>query len=589
MRALSRKRGLSILNISKKQIVILGAFLGLCVWGFLIYSNTFKAPFLFDDDEFILKNPAVRQLGDRALWKNPDYRKRFVAFFSFALNYRVHGNDVTGYHLVNIAVHLFMALSVCWFFMLLLRTPRMREDRITKDGHLLAFLIGWLFVSHPIQTEAVTYISQRFECLASLFYMLSLCCFLAARMDSGPAKRIVFFTLSAAAAILGGFTKETIFTLPASMMLLEWIFLKAENTYKPFWKQPWVYIGAVFSMMAVVFFFFLYFPLREIFSAHADMGITSGIYLLTQFRVVLRYIGLLFMPMRQNMDYDLSWSSGLPDGATFLSGLAILGILLLAFRSIRRFPLIGFGLIWFFVTLSITSSFVPLKDAMVEHRLYLPSVGFFIAFCAGGYYLIKNFKVFFFGIIGVIFICSLLTYRRNKVWADDLVFWQDVVSKSPQKARPHVNLGVVYRKRGEYQKAIEAYQLALKLHPKQREPVAKIYNNLGAVYGKRNNFREEIYFCLKAIELDPGNYQAYSNLGYAYALTGDFENALKYGQEAVKISPRFDEGWNNLGVTHGLMGHYQKAAKMFRRALKSNPRYQEAEANLRLALDLMKK
>lgn len=570
------------------------ALAGLCVWGFLLYSNTLKAPFLFDDEEFILKNPVIRQLGDPALWQDPSNRKRFVAFSTFALNYRVHGNGVTGYHIVNLAIHLFTALSVVWFLLLLFKTPRMREDRITKRKYVIAFLIGGLFVSHPIQTEAVTYLSQRFECLAALFYMLSLCLYLKGRMSPRhPLRSAFFFMLSAVAAVLGAFTKETLFTLPALLVLIEWVFLKEPdpNSFSkervPIWKKPWLYIGAVFLLMTATFFS-LSLDLQQVFSAHAKIGITGGTYLLTQFRVILKYIGLLFLPLRQNLDYDFPWSPGLVDGPTLSSILLLLVVLFLAFRSIRRFPLIGFGVIWFFLTLSVTSSFIPLKDAMMEHRLYLPSVGFSIAFCAGIFYGIKNFRVFLLSMFGVIFVFSFLTYRRNEVWTDDLRLWKDVISQSPYKARPYVNLGVAYRRRGEYQKAVNAYQTALKLRPEHREPLAQIYNNLGAIYGIMKNYPQEIYFCRKAAELDSRNYQAQSNLGYAYALVGDYENALIHGREAVKMAPRFDEGWNNLGVTYGLMGRYEEAAGMFRKALEINPDYGEAAANQRLARDLIK-
>lgn len=575
-------------------MMFFAALVALCVWGFLLYSNTLRGPFLFDDEKFILKNPAIRQLGDPALWQDLSYRKRFVAFSSFALNYHVHGNDVAGYHAVNMAIHIFTALSVVWFLLLLLKTPRLREENIAKHNYAIALLVGWLFVSHPIETEAVTYITQRFECLATLFYVLSLCLYLKGRMSSErPLQGTAFFMLSVVAAILGAFTKEIVFTLPAALVLIEWIFLKEPAPLSflkepgSFWKKPWIYSGIVLLLMVLILFC-LSINLRGVFSQHAEIGITSGTYLLTEFRVILKYIGLLFLPVRQNVDYDFAWSHGLLDGSTLASALVLLAIFLLAFRSIRRFPLVGFGVLWFFLTLSVTSSFVPLKDAIFEHRLYLPSIGFLIAFCAGLYYLIKNYRLFLLSMIGIILIFSSLTYRRNEVWTNALVFWQDAVSQSPRKSRPYVNLGVEYQRRGQPQKAIEAYQMALKFHQGLREPLAQLYNNLGSLYGEMKKYQEGIYFCRQAVELDPKNYQAQSNLGYAYALTGDYKNALLYGQNAVKMAPWFEEGWNNLGMTYGLMGEYQQAAMQFQEALKINPRYQEAAANLRLAHDLMK-
>ncbi|NCB31798.1 MAG: tetratricopeptide repeat protein, partial [Clostridia bacterium] len=320
-----------------------------------------------------------------------------------------------------------------------------------------------------------------------------------------------------------------------------------------------------------------------IFAMHAKMGISSGTYLLTQSRVVLKYFGLLFFPYSQNLDHDLPWSAGLFDGVTLPSLLVVILLIAAAFRSARRFPLISFGILWFFLTLSVSSSIIPQKDAVMEHRLYLPSVGFFIAFLAAAYGLIKHSRWFVVCAAGVVLSLSFLTYQRNALWTDEVKFWEDVVRKSPGKARPYTNLGLVYRKHGEYSKAIAAYEKALSLRPPSGEPLSRIYTNLGAVYGVMRRYPAEIALYLKAIAADPKNYQAYSNLGYAYALVGDYRNAVKYGEAAVKMAPRFDEAWNNLGVTHARMEHYQEAVYAFQGALRINPYYKEAASNLSLA------
>ncbi len=600
---------------------------GLCVWGVILYAHTLNAPFYFDDDATILKNPVIRDLSDPALWKHPDYRKRIVTFYSFALNYKFHGFDVRGYHAVNIAIHLLTALLVGWLIALLLGTPRMKGTSIAERADPFAFLGAWLFMSHPIQTQAVTYVCQRFECLAALFYVLSIGAYLKGRMSVGdPFRAALFFVIAALAACLGIFSKEIVFTLPGAIFLIEWVFFSgsfnrpkdpvilsrgvakdlfferffpcscfrkkahgqndansvSRRPVGPIWTNGWGWLVAVIFGAALVSTL-RSLDLPGIFATHAKMGISATTYLLTQFRVILKYFGLLFFPYSQNLDHDLSWSTGPFDGMTLPSLLVVILLIVAAFRSARRFPLISFGILWFFLTLSVSSSIVPQKDAVMEHRLYLPSVGFFIALLAGLYRLIRNFRGFLVGVFGLVLSLSFLTWQRNALWADEVKFWEDVALKSPNKFRSHTNLGLVYRKHGEYTKAIAAYETALRLRPPLGEPLGRIYTNLGAVYGVMGRYREEISLYLKAIAADPKNYQAYSNLGYAYALVGDYRNALVYGEAAVKMAPRFDEAWNNLGVTHARMEHYQEAAYAFQGALRINPYYKEAASNLRLA------
>lgn len=572
-----------------KRIVLWTSLVGLCLWGVLIYSNVLKAPFVFDDEVFVLKNPVIRELGSPVLWQDLNYRKRIVAFFSFAANYRFSGNDTVGYHAVNLAVHLLAALSVFWLVRLLLRTPRMRGEKIAEKSHAVAFLTSALFLVHPIQTEAVTFITQRFESLAALFYLVSACCYISARIASNRRKEFAFFFLAAFSAVLGMLTKETVFTLPLALLLVEWLFMKdpavqaPDTGKKSFRAAPWIAVGATL-LLGILLFFLFRLDLRRIWSEHEEMGIPARQYFLTEWRVIPQYLGLLFSPLRQNFDHDIPFSSGLLDGSTFPGGMIVLTVLGLLFLWARRFPMIGFGMLWVFLTLSPSSSIIPLKDAMAEHRLYLPSAGFVVAVCAGLYTLTRNFRFFVLSLVSVILMFSFLTYQRNAVWTDEVRLWEDTVKKSPMKARPYANLARAYRQRGEPQKAVEYCLKAIDLCPIiHTVPLAQIHINLGAAYTDQKKYREAISAYRRAIDLDPGNPQAYSNAAFLYSLLDDPRNALAYGEKAVQVDPRFDEAWNNLGVVYARLGKYGKARECFEKVLKINPLYEDARSNLDLA------
>ena len=582
-----------IMQIPRKQIVFSLWLAGMCFWGAVIYSNTLHAPFVFDDIQFIIKNPTIRNITDGTLWNRVGYRQRFVAFLSFAFNYHLHGTTVAGYHWVNLAIHLANSLLVVWLVLLLFGTVRIQKDKTFEHRYAVALSSGWLFMSHPIQTQAVSYITQRFESLAALFYLLSVCLYLKGRMTArGSPKNLGLLVLSAFSAFLGMFTKETVFTLPFSLILIEWLFFRPERAGAG--KTRWVYVG-IFFLLCTLAAPALLFNFSKTLSKYDLIGITSRRYLFTQFQVIIKYIQLLFLPLNQNVDYNLHLSSGLLDIPTLASLASLLFILYVGFRLCRSYPLIGFGILWFFVTLSVTSSIIPLPDMIFEHRLYIPSVGFVIACCAGlfSFTNVKNIRGLVLCLACVVLVFSYLTYQRNVLWSDDVALWQDAVSKSPGNPRAYNNLGEAYRKKGNYQKAIYNYLMALRVNPGNPAITAQIYANLGASFGNRGNnygdYQKAIDYGLKAIKLNPKNSMTYNNLEYAYISIGDYEQALKYGKKAVKLDPQFDEALNNLGAAYGDMGQYEKATEFFERALKANPNYEEARNNLIRARSLIQK
>jgi hypothetical protein len=156
--------------------------------GILAYANTFTVPFQFDDDSYIVNNPIIRtfhyfvapsditDLTERTPTAVPPalryaFMTRMLGYLTFAVNYHLHGLDVTGYHVVNLAIHILNGMFVFLILRATLSTNRFTDAAggqvYAKD--LIAGMIAMLFVSHPIQTQAVTYISQRFASLAAFF------------------------------------------------------------------------------------------------------------------------------------------------------------------------------------------------------------------------------------------------------------------------------------------------------------------------------------------------------------------------------------------------------------------------------------
>ena len=219
------------MRFSFKDKFILLSLIIICLSGIFVYSNTFGVPFHYDDESSIIENTDIKNIADlrSILWFTPTH---FIVYLSLSLNYYFHELNVFGYHLVNLMIHLSAGLMVYWLVLLTFFTPAVRDKDISKHKYLLALFSGLLFVAHPVQTEAVTYIIQRSTSLAAFFYITSLTLYIKARLSilrkAGDGKW--FYILSLSAAILGVFSKQIVITLPLIIVLYEYCFFTVQES-----------------------------------------------------------------------------------------------------------------------------------------------------------------------------------------------------------------------------------------------------------------------------------------------------------------------------------------------------------------------
>ncbi len=607
---------------------------------FLIYFNTLSYPFYFDDENNIIANHKLRDLSNFWLPSGT----RYVGALSFALNYHFNELNVFGYHLVNIAIHIVNGLLVWWLVLLTFKTPTM--ERINGPSIFIAMSCALIFIAHPVQTQAVTYIVQRFTSLSTLFYLLSLALYIKARLSyyvttskgqkqqrNIPIKSVLYYLASVFSTVLAMKTKEISFTLPFMIVLYELIFFSPRNAEQQTLNLKRLYLFIPFLLTLLII------PLGLVGankSAGGTIGdwreavqeteeIPRGVYFLTQFRVIVTYIRLLFLPIKQNLDYDYSLSDSLFDLKTLISFLFLLSIfvaVLYLFKWSRRTGngygiLASFGILWFFITLSIESSIIPIRDVIFEHRLYLPSVGAIIAFSSAVFYVLDYAKTKLSPLQATCVLLlltvaplSITAYQRNFVWKNEGTLWGDVVRKSPEKARGHTNLGLVYYHQGRLEEAVKEYTTAIRLQPdyaeahnnlglvyylqgRVEEAIAeymtalrltngfpKAHNNLGAAYFKQGRMDEAIQEYMTALKLKPDDADPHNNLGNTYATQGRLEEAIKEYTAALKLKPDFPEVHHNLGIVYATQGRLDEAIKEYMAALKLKPDYAEAHYNL---------
>jgi tetratricopeptide (TPR) repeat protein len=283
---------------------------------------------------------------------------------------------------------------------------------------------------------------------------------------------------------------------------MQWAFLKRYS----------VLIGIVVLLFIIVGLIYLRGdPVGQIFSAYASRGYTLTQKLLTESRVVVLYISLLFFPRpdRLNLDYDFPVSESLlAPATTFFSLLFLAGLLVLAVLAARKNRLLSFAILWFLGNLVIESSFIPL-ELVFEHRIYLPSMFVVLLLVMTLYRILKSHKYLLYTVcIVTLTLLPYWTFERNRVWADELTLWQDCLQKSPNKWRVHNNIGKEYFRRWETDKAIHHYQMALQFNNTD----ILVRMNLASALAMQERYQEAIIQLQIVLNIDPGNQKAWEHL-----------------------------------------------------------------------------
>jgi len=572
---------------------------------FMIYSNILKAPFVFDDQQNIRDNPHVRLTeltleGINKTVVENQYNNRPVAHASFVLNYYFHKYNVMGYHLVNVLIHIMTGIFLYFFIKITLsistlstscRQPTSGNPQfVTRDSHagfsdhsLIAFFAVLIWLVHPIQTQSVTYIVQRMNSMAAMFYVLSFLLYVNARLAEGKEKKWVLFAGCVLAGILALGSKEIAATLPFFIFLYEWYFFQDLNR-DWFKRNIFLFSGIVILFAIVAVVYMGAHPLERILSDYDKRSFTLTQRVLTEFRVVIYYISLLIFPLpsRLNLDHDFSVSSSLINPVTTIfSIVSVIGLIGLALYMAKRERLLSFCILWFFGNLVIESSVIGLEIAF-EHRAYLPSmlVSMMGVILVCRYVRQKWVILSMLCIVTLIFSCW--TYERNKVWGSELSLWEDCVKKSPEKARPHYNLANVFTRQGKTAEAIDHYSKTLKINPAHE----KAHYNLGIALAKQGKIDEAIDHYTSALKIKPDYAKVHNNLGNILARQGRVDEAIGHYAEVLRINPDDAEAHNNLGVVMAYKGRLEKAVFHFREALRINPDYEDAAKNLKAVLDM---
>lgn len=589
-----------------------------------IYSNTLNASWHMDDYDHIVGNTNIQidhlspdTICKTFYWGYGDYQKlqRPVAMFTLALNWYFGKNNVTGYHLINIAIHIITAYILFLTITLLLRSPNLKNT--DEDAYFAALFSTVLWAINPIQTQAVTYIIQRMASMSAMFYILSVYLYLRGRIAVSNGTRFRFWTAAVVTFLLALGTKENAVMLPVAIFLMEIIFF--QNLDNPQTRKRIVvaFIAFVFCIGAMCVLLFFRGDLGGILKEYDVRYFTPIERVMTQPRVLFLYLSQIFYPIptRLSIAHDIQVSTSLFSPITTLPAiLGILGFVILGIWQIRKHPVFAFAVLFYFLNHIIESSIISL-ELVFEHRNYLPSFFLFWPIAEAikkvlDYY--RPRKPLMHQLLAIFMVLLLVglgsgTYIRNIVWKSEKKLWEDAILKAPNRHRAYHNLAWShYEVSGQFDIAMALYKKALSVNKANRtqeasslKGIAGIYSNIRGDYATAYEYWNKAYNsyrknpsnkfqaalmlvrmqewqraldCLKTLlDEHPDSYKAMNLSGHIYLKLNQPQLALDYFRSVAKEHPFNRRLLINLGAAFSQMGQHDKAGLFFREDLRRHP------------------
>jgi len=568
-------------TLSRVMEVLLFSLLVILV--FHIYLHSREGPFVFDDLPNILDNPHIRITSldwdslRRAAFDSPA-PNRAVVNISFALNYYFHQYAPEGYRLVNVLVHLCNGLLLYFFLKSTLQTPGLINRYQDFSLLFIPFAAVCIWLVNPLHTQSVSYIVQRMNTMATMFYMLAFLLYVRLRLlDRDCRYRWLLLGGGLLAYLLALGCKENAVTLPFFIFLYEWYFFR--DLSRTWFKKNHYWLAVIFLFMVCMAIIYLDGnPLTRILYEYQSRDFTLTQRILTQFRVVIFYVFLFLFPhpSRLNLDHHFTLSHSLLDPpSTLLSILVVCCLIAMAVIKARRSPLLSFCIIWFLGNLAIESSVIGL-EIVFEHRTYLPTILFSIVLVTIIYRFVNHQWARRLILCLIVVAGSTWTHERSQVWSASIALWSDSSNKSPGKARPYVNLGVAHKEQGQLERAIGYLSRAVRIKPEY----SKARYNLSSALLSKGDYRSAEVHAREALRSTPDDTDTINTLGIALAGQGRADEAISSFLQALDLNPHEAGTHYNLSLALANAGQLSKAEKYCLEALRIEPDYRAARMHL---------
>lgn len=556
-----------MLSIRNKTFFILV----LIAVGFSVYASNLQNPLFWDDNDWIKGNVFVHDFSHlkeiftqnilAGYGLNSNYYRPLL-LVSFAVNYAIGGIKPLGYHLVSNGFHTASGIIL---FLILLSVFKRR---------LPAFIAALLFLIHPLQTEAVTYISGRGDPMSVFFVLLALWFFTKSEPPnslSGGSKHWIWMVGALFSMVLAILSRETAVLLPVLLMIFYISFLTTSGFWRSFKKsviKTTSYWGVTVAYIVLRLTVFNFKNTLNFYSQTNDYTQHLSYRLYTFGHVLMEYFKLIFAPVGLHMERDLPLKTSVLQWPVWLAILIVLAIIFIGivfFRKSKNLQstiynlqprLWFFGWSWFFIGLVPVSGIIPINAVMYEHWLYLPLIG---PFAIVGFYLDRlltglrvgrriAYILLLIVIVGYFSFFAIQSVRRNIIWGKPIKFYEDILKYNPNTVRIMNNLGNLYSEKGDLAKAAEMYKRAVSVLG--GNAFAQPHYNLGNIYRDQKNIEAAIEQYKKAIEVDPAFPFAYQNLAVIYANWGQLVDAAEMLEKVKKLRPSEPRVYYNLALIY---------------------------------------
>ncbi|OFW34748.1 MAG: hypothetical protein A3F70_14250 [Acidobacteria bacterium RIFCSPLOWO2_12_FULL_67_14] len=538
--------------------------------GALTYANGLSAPFAFDDQLSIVENTSIRQWNPRTLFfpeRELPVAGRPLVNVTFAVNYALGGLDVAGYHVVNVAWHLLSALLV---FGLVRRTLNLSgiDERLAGRSADIGFAAALLWIVHPLNTEAVNYVTQRTELMMAFFYLATL----YASLRNWKAAAIV----SCAAGMA---CKESMVTAPVAVLLYDAVFLYGgvRQAMAGRWRF-YAGLALTWALLAA-----LLWSGPRIHSAGFGTGVSPWTYLLNQAPMIVQYLKLTVWPRALVANYG--WPLPVTLGDVLPQALFVVLLLALTASALVRWPRVGFLGAWVFITLAPTSSLVPIATEVgAERRMYLPLIGL-VTLAVVAVSSMPRLRPRMAAAVLLSCAAALAggTVLRNRDYDSSLELARTTVERRPGSVAHHLLGSELLRAGATTEEAIQHLRQALPGAPRARY-------TLGAELLRQGQTDEAIEQLQQFLEEQPFLLEAVSArqlLGQAFARRQQWAEAIEQYRRVLTMNPSLPQRLDTQGLLAvGLFQaeRYDEAIDAYRQYLARRPGDIDALTNLGIAL-----
>jgi tetratricopeptide (TPR) repeat protein len=469
---------------------------------------------------------------------------RCFGTWTFQLNYAWGGLDVRGYHAVNIAIHL---AAACMLFDLARRTLRFPgiPSWLAEHSRWLSLSIALIWLVHPLQTQSVTYIVQRYESLMGLCYLLVIYCTLrgaeatSLRVRAGAQRQYALGWYLAAfiACWAGAATKEVMVTAPLVTLLFDRAYLA--GSWREVFRRRWVLYVALLMPIGWLLYVnaeVLVVDTRDAGVGFGYKGLTAWEYLCSQPAVLLHYLRLTFWPDVLTLDYG--WPVETSRWRIYGLGAVIVGLVALSLWATIKHPRIGVLGLSFFLILAPTSSILPIADLIYEHRVYLPLVCI-VAVTLVGLAAIRaslpgrTERPLWVATAAIVALLGVRAVARNYEYREPIALWERMATQNPQHPRHFTILGKYYQDAGRRADALAAFERSIALKADDHY----VWTEYGNLFFAERDFDRANELYRKAIAINPKSFRAHANIGRGELMRGNYAAALASSRHALACVP----------------------------------------------------